>query len=287
MATKIGLAYTLFTPENATLKCALANEGAEVLLVNDESALFSLDSLAASHSELGCLLCRSSSLSRSLCISYLFEQQGVKTLNSHAAQSLCGDKVLSSAKLSSAGIPTPKVLLAFSANSALAAADKMGYPCVIKPPIGSWGRMVCKVQDKECAEAVVSLKSTLGHFTDKIYYVQEHIDKPGHDIRVLLVGDEIVLSVSRHFKQGGFLTNLSSGGTAQEFPLSSEMQETAHKVGELLGSGIYGIDFIEDKQGNYFVLEVNHAPEFSKSSGTKIGEVAKKIAQFAIASAKN
>ena len=288
MPSKIGLAYTMLTLENAALKSALAASGADVVLINDERELFMLDSLSEAHAGLGSLLCRSSSLSRSLCFSYLFEQHGVHALNSHASQQICGDKVLCSAKLSKAGIPTPKVALAFSAQSALAAADSMGYPCVIKPPIGSWGRMVCKIPDRECAAAVVSLKSTLGHFTDKIYYVQQYVDKPGRDIRVLLVGDEIALSVCRNAPApGAFLTNLNAGGTASEFPLPPEMAEAAHKVGDLLGSGIYGIDVIEDKQGGFFVLEVNHSPEFSKSSGAKISCVAQKIAGFAISCAKN
>jgi len=288
MSPKIGLAYTMLTLENSAINSALAGAGAEVVLINDERELFMLHSLSEKHMEVGSLLCRSSSFSRSLCSSYLFEQHGIHAINSYASQQICGDKVLCSAKLSTAKIPTPKVALAFSAKSALEAVESMGYPCVIKPPIGSWGRMVCKISDRECAEAVVSLKSTLGHFTDKIYYVQEYVDKPGRDIRVLLVGNEIALSICRNASTpGAFLTNLNAGGTASEFSLSPEMKETVHKVGDLLGSGIYGIDLIEDKQGGFFVLEVNHSPEFSKSSGANIHNVAQKIAAFAISCAKN
>jgi [lysine-biosynthesis-protein LysW]---L-2-aminoadipate ligase len=287
MPPKIGLAYTMLTPENAAIKSALEGTGAEVVLINDERELFMLHSLSEKHRGLDALLCRSSSFSRSLCVSYLFEQHGILAVNSYASQQVCGDKVLCSARLSSAGIPTPKVALAFSVKSALAAADGMGYPCVIKPPIGSWGRMVFKITDHECAEAVISLKSTLGHFTDKIYYVQEYVDKPGRDIRVLLVGDEIALSVCRNAPAPeAFLTNLNAGGTASEFSLTSEMAEAVHKAGDLLGRGIYGIDLIEDKQGGFSVLEVNHSPEFSKSSGSKINLVAQKIAAFALTSAK-
>lgn len=285
---EIGLAYTMLTPENAAIKSALENEGVKVAAINDERERFPLSSLSAGYQGLSCLLCRSSSLSRSLCLSYVFEKQGVMALNSHAAQQVCGDKVYCSAALAKAGIPTPKVELAFSSQPALESAEAMGYPCVIKPPIGSWGRMVYKVTDSDCAKAVVGLKDALGHFTDKIYYVQEHIDKPGRDIRALLVGDEIALSVCRIApSSGAFLTNLNSGGKASDFALPAEMQEAAHKVGELLGSGIYGIDFIEGASGEFYVLEVNHAPEFSKSAGANIGKVAQKIAQFAVSIAKN
>lgn len=288
MHLEIGLAYTMLTPENAAIKSALASQGVPVVAINDERERFPLSSLPNGLREISCVVCRSSSLSRSLCLSYVFEKQGVQVLNSHAAQQTCGDKVYCSAALEKAGIPTPKVELAFSAQSALESAEAMGYPCVIKPPIGSWGRMVYKVTDRECAKAVVGLKDALGHFTDKIYYIQEHIDKPGRDIRALLVGDEIALSVCRTAQSpGSFLTNLNSGGKASEFPLPPEMQEAVHKVGEMLGSGIYGIDFIEGASGAFYVLEVNHAPEFSKSAGANIGKVAEKIARFAVSRAKN
>jgi len=288
MAMEIGLAYTMLTPENASIRAALQSEGAAVAEINDERESFPLDGLSGAHKGVGSLLCRSSSFSRSLCLSYVFERNGVAAINSHAAQQVCGDKVLCSSALASAGIPTPKVSMAFSQASALQAVEAMGYPCVVKPPVGSWGRMVYKVTDRACAEAVVGLKAALGHYTDKIYYVQEYVDKPGRDIRVLLVGGEIALSICRTASSpGAFLTNLNAGGKASEFPLPPEMQEAAHKVGALLGSGIYGIDFIEGKEGGFYVLEVNHAPEFSKSAGADIGRVARKIAQFAIASAKN
>ena len=107
----------------------------------------------------------------------------------------------------------------------------MGYPCVIKPPVGSWGRMVCKVTDRHSAEAVIGLKGTLGGYADKVYYVQEHIEKPGRDIRVFLIGEEIAFAVSRNAKEGAFLTNLNAGGSATEFALTGEMEETVHKVG--------------------------------------------------------
>ncbi len=157
---------------------------------------------------------------------------------------------------------------------------------MIKTPVGSYGWMVCKITERHAAEAVVSLKSTLGGYADKVYYVQEYVDKPGRDIRVFLVGDEIAFSVCRQAKEGAFLTNLNAGGSASEFALPAEMKEAVHKVGGMLGDGIYGIDIIEDGKGGFCVLEVNHAPEFSKSSGKKIGEVAGKIVQFAVSQAK-
>ncbi len=283
---KIGFAYTMMTPENLAIRAAAASEGVELAMLNDEKEMLSLDALPAALGDVTCTLDRSSAFSRSLCISYLFELHGMHVVNSHEAQRICGDKVLCSAALAKAGIRTPKVKVAFSSASALDAVEEMGYPCVIKPPVGSWGRMVCKITDRHAAEAVISLKSTLGGYADKVYYVQEYVDKPGRDIRTFLIGDEIAFSVCRKAKEGAFLTNLNAGGSASEFALGAEMEEAVHKVGDMLGDGIYGIDLIENGKGGFFVLEVNHAPEFSKSAGAKIGKVAKKIVQFAAGKAK-
>ena len=283
---KIGFAYTMLTPENMAIVKAAHAQGVELAMLNDEKESISLEGLPAGFEQAACLLARGSSLTRSLCISHLFELHGVPVVNSHYAQKICGDKVICSAVLAKAGIPTPKVKVAFSEKAALLAVGQMGYPCVIKPPVGSWGRMVCKITDKHAAEAVISLKSTLGGYVDRVYYVQEHVEKPGRDIRVFLVGDEIAFSVCRSAKEGAFLTNLSAGGTASEFALTADMEEAVHEVGDMLGSGVYGIDLIEDGKGGFFVLEVNHAPEFSKSSGPKINQVAEKIVQFAVSKGK-
>ncbi len=276
----------MLTPENMTIVKAAKSDGVELAMLNDEKESLSLGGLPEGFEEAGCLLDRSSGFSRSLCISHLFELHGVPVVNSHFAQKICGDKVACSAVLAKSGVPTPKVLVAFSAQAALSAVEEMGYPCVIKPPVGSWGRMVCKITDKHAAEAVVSLKSTLGGYADKVYYIQEFVDKPGRDIRVFLIGDEIVFSICRTAKEGAFLTNLSAGGTASGFALTEEMEEAVHKVGGIMGSGIYGIDLIEGKDGGFYVLEVNHAPEFSKSAGAGIGKVAEKIVQFAVSCMK-
>ncbi len=311
----LGFQYTMLTAENLAIRAAAEASGARISFINDEQEIFPLDGgsltgmgaagpkdfpegdkgaapvlsapAGSSLGDLDILLARSSSMTRSLYGAYLAEAQGVAVVNSYWAQKTCADKALCSTRLSNAGIPTPKVLLAFSPKSALAAVEKMGYPCVIKPPVGSWGRMVCKITDKHAADAVISLKDSLGSYADKVYYVQQYVDKPARDIRVFAVGDEIVYSVYRHANsEDMFVTNLNAGATSEEFSLPSDMKEVVHKVSDALGPGIYGIDIVEEKSGGFSVLEVNHAPEFSKAVKNKIPLVAGKIVQFALSQAK-
>ena len=135
----------------------------------------------------------------------------------------------------------------------------------------------------------MGLKDSLGHYTDKVYYVQEYVDKPQRDIRVFVVGGEVAFSIYRKISEtssNSFITNLNHGGSAEAFALSPDMAELVHKTAGCFGAGIYGIDLIEYPDGHAAVLEVNHAPEFSKSAGEKAGQVAEKIVKFALAKAK-
>ncbi|VVB56738.1 Alpha-aminoadipate--LysW ligase LysX [uncultured archaeon] len=284
----LGLICTMLTPENMALKSAAEASGASLKIIRDEQQAYLLagDSI---FNGLNVALARSSSFTRSVYLSKLAEEAGVPVINTSHAQSLCGDKALTSAFLMKKGISTPKVLLAFSPASALQAIESIGYPAIIKPPVGSWGRMVCKVNDRHAAEAVVSLKDSLGHYTDKVYYVQEYVDKPQRDIRVFVVGDEVAFSIYRKISESSstsFITNLNHGGTAEPFELTPEMKELVSKTVSALGAGIYGIDLIEYPDGRLGVLEVNHAPEFSKSAGPNTPRVAEKIVQFALAQAR-
>lgn len=284
---KLALVCTMLTPENMALKKAAEAAGAEPVLIRDEQIAIDLANPAAIFSGASSLLARSSSFTRSVYLSTLAESAGVVSINSSAAQSLCGDKALTSAHLLKKGITTPAVQLAFSPAAALEAAKRIGYPCVIKPPVGSWGRMVYRVNDEAAAQAVVSLKDALGHYTDKVYYVQQFVDKPQRDIRVFAIGEQVAFSIYRHAPTPAtFLTNLNAGGSAEFFALSSEMAELVHRTTGCLDPGIYGIDLIEYSDGRVGVLEVNHAPEFSKSAGPKTEEVAKAVVQFALKQAK-
>ena len=101
---------------------------------------------------------------------------------------ICGNKLMTTSALAAAGVPQPKVLVAYTPESALEAIERLGYPAVLKPTVGSWGRLLSKVNDRDAAEAILEHKETLGSYHHSIFYIQEYVKKPGRDIRAFQVG---------------------------------------------------------------------------------------------------
>ncbi len=219
-----------------------------------------------------CLM-RSISNSRSVYIAGYLEGKGKKAVNKSSTFAVCGDKALTSMALSEAGIPTPKTFISFSAETAKEAMGKVSYPCVIKPVVGSWGRLVHKINDSDAGTAVLEYKEQLQNPMHKIYYVQEYIEKPGRDIRAIACGNDVVAAMYRIAGEGDFRTNRHLGMNVQPCEVTPEISEICAKVGSMLGGEeVLGIDLVETDEG-LKVIEVNHTPEFAgcqKATGVKI-----------------
>ena len=108
---------------------------------------------------------RSINHSRALHALRLFESNGVKCINSFHVASICGDKLLTSATLQDNDIAQPDVRVAFTETSALEAIEELGYPVVLKPAVGSWGRLLSKVNDRDAAESILEHKTVLGNLS--------------------------------------------------------------------------------------------------------------------------
>lgn len=233
------------------------------------------------------ILQRSSSYYRSLYSTMHFGAQGSQIVNSLKSQLVCGDKAHTSILLAKNGIPTPKTYLAYSPESAQKAIGELGYPCVIKPTIGSWGRLVSRLNDKDSAEAVIESREVLGNAQNRIYYLQKHIEKPGRDIRAVVVGKEVLYTIYRKSANGSqFITNTSSGGVAQKFQITSELEELVLKAVSIVDDGIYGVDLMESKEGGFVVHEINHNIDFRNSMEIGGVNVAEKIVQWLKSQAK-
>jgi len=204
-------------------------------------------------------LSREISQSRSFYACLLLEARGVRTVNRAEVIRACGDKAQTSLLLQAAGLPTPRTAVALTPSAALAAAEKLGFPVVAKPLTGSWGRLVTMLRDRQEAQAVLEHRAAMAAPQQHIVYLQELIDKPGRDIRVLVAGDEVVGATYRYSED--WRTGVAQNGRSERCPLSAELSELAVGAAQAVGGGFLGIDLVESPDGLQ-VLEVNHTPEF-------------------------
>lgn len=226
------------------------------------------------------------------CVSYFrglhftacLEFLGVPVVNSLAVASTCGDKLFMTARLSKAGVPTPRTYFSFSGEAAAENAERVGYPLVIKPVIGSWGRGVIPVRDRDAMEAILEMRAVTDGPHDRIYYMQELVRRPPRDIRVVTVGGEPVAAMYR--RSGGFKTNLALDGEPEPCGITPEIAELASRASEAVGGGILGVDMMEDESRGLVVHEVNNTVEFkgiSRVSGRSIPEA---MVRFALGLAR-
>lgn len=165
--------------------------------------------------------------------------------------------------LSAANVPSPRTLIAYTPESALEAIEEMGYPVVLKPAIGSWGRLLSKVNDRESAEAILEHKQTLGNYQHSIFYIQEYINKPMRDIRAFVVGDETICAIYRDSPH--WITNTARGGKSSNCPVTPELNAICVAAAKAMGGGVVAIDVLEDPDRGLLVNEVNYTMEFRNS----------------------
>ncbi|MBX7222762.1 MAG: lysine biosynthesis protein LysX [Blastocatellia bacterium] len=209
---------------------------------------------------------RSISFGRSLYALQTLESWGVRCINRAQVVATCGDKALTNLALTKAHVPTPRTALAFTPEAALHAIESIGYPAVIKPVVGSWGRMVARVNDRDAAEAVLEDRAVLGSWQQQIFYIQEYVQKPGRDIRAFVVGDEPICAIYRTSEH--WITNTARGGKASNCPVNNRVGELALQAAQAVGGGILAIDLVETLDGELLVIEVNHTMEFRNSIDT-------------------
>jgi [lysine-biosynthesis-protein LysW]--L-2-aminoadipate ligase len=180
------------------------------------------------------------------------------------------------------GIPTPRVFMAFDEESALQAVEAMGYPCVLKPVVGSWGRLLAKVESRSMAESLIEHKSTLG-VNHQVFYIQEYINKPGRDIRAFVIGEEPICAIYRSSEN--WITNTARGGVASNCPMTPELSDICHRTAQAMGGGLLAIDVFETETG-YTINEVNHTMEFRNSIATTGVNIPEKMVDYVIQNTK-
>jgi len=280
--TRIGFLHSLIRKDEKLLLDAFARyPDVELVLLDDREITFTLpfDGLG-----LDLVLERCINHSRALHALRIFESAGVRCVNSSHAATVCGDKLLTSIVLAEHGIPQPEVRVAFTEESALRAIEAMGYPVVLKPSVGSWGRLLAKVNDRDAAEALLEHKTTLGSYHHSIFYIQDYVEKHGRDIRSFVVGDECVAAIYRTSEH--WITNTAQGGTASRCPVDPELADLSLRAARAVGGEVVALDIFETP-GGYVVNEVNYTMEFKNSVAPTGVDIPGLIARHAVEAARN
>jgi [lysine-biosynthesis-protein LysW]--L-2-aminoadipate ligase len=230
------------------------------------------------------ILDRCLSQATSLSLLAVLESWGIRCVNGSAVVRLCGDKLSTSLALLQVGVPTPEVRVAFSPEAALQAMEEMGYPVVLKPPVGSWGRLLARVNDRDAAEALLEHKATLGSYHHSTFYIQAYVPKPDRDIRTFVVGDETICGITRH--SAHWITNTARGGHAEACAITPELDRLSRAAARAVGGEIVAVDLLETEQGQLLVNEVNHTMEFRNSSAPTGVDIAGRMVDYLLQSSR-
>ncbi|MBU0474763.1 MAG: lysine biosynthesis protein LysX [Bacteroidetes bacterium] len=253
-------------------------EDVELIMIDDRNLIFDLNK---NESDLDVLIERSINHSRALHSIKLFESAGVKCVNSFKVATICGDKLLTSSALRDNNIPQPEIKIAFTETSALEAIEEMGYPVVLKPAVGSWGRLLSKINDRDAAESILEHKTVLGTYHHSIFYIQKYVDKKeGRDIRSFVIGDTCIAAIYRGSEH--WITNTAKGATATKCEVTEEIANLSVAAAKAVGGGIVAIDLFETKNNELMVNEVNYTMEFKNSITTTGVDIPKLIVDYVL-----
>ncbi|MFQ5906905.1 MAG: RimK family alpha-L-glutamate ligase, partial [bacterium] len=235
---KVGFLHSLIRPEEKLLiREFQARDGVVLEMIDDRKLTYTL---GKDKFDFDVVLERCINHSRALHALRLFESAGIRCINSSKVAAICGDKILTSIQLQEHQVPQPEVRIAFTEESTLQTIDEMGYPVVLKPAVGSWGRLLSKVNDRDAAETILEHKATLGTYHHSIFYIQKYIEKNGRDIRSFVIGDQCIAAIYRTSEH--WITNTARGGVAHHCPLTAGLKESSLRAARAVGGGIVAVD---------------------------------------------
>lgn len=247
----------------------------ELVMMDDRQLIFDLQNKP----DVDVVLERCINHSRAVHGLKLLESAGIRCVNTAEVASVCGDKILTSLALDDHDVAQPELRVAFTEESALNAIEELGYPVVLKPAVGSWGRLLSKVNDRDAAETILEHKSILGSYHHSIFYIQKYIEKKGRDIRSFVVGDQCVAAIFRTSEH--WITNTARGAVATGCEISDELADVSLRAAEAVGGGIVAVDLFEAPQG-LLVNEVNYTMEFRNSIETTGVNIPEKVVNYLV-----
>lgn len=276
---KVGMLLSRVRVEEKLLLQAFGRRGVEVELLDDRELVLDMHD-AADLRGYDVILERCINHSRALYALELLGSWGVRTVNTAGVASICGNKFSTTRALIENQVPSPRTFVAFTPRSALEAIERLGYPVVLKPAVGSWGRLISKINDREAAEAVLEHKRVLGSYHHSIFYVQEYIDKPHRDIRTFVVGDETICGIYRTSEH--WITNTARGGKASNCPITPQLDSLSLGAAKAVGGGVLAVDILESSDGRVLVNEVNYTMEFRNSIDTTGVDIPGKVVDYVL-----
>ena len=278
---KVGFLHSIIRKEEKLLLDEFRKrQEVELIKIDDRDHFFDLHKNAF---DLDVVIERCVNHSRAVHALKIFSDHGIPTVNAPEVAEICGSKFLTTQALIKAGVHTPRCYLAFTPESAMAAMDELGYPCVIKPTTGSWGRLISKINDRDAAEAILEHKQILGSYHHSIFYIQEYVEKHGKDIRTFVVGDHCIAAIYR--SSDHWITNTARGGTTMNCPIDSKLHDISVQAALACGGGVVAIDVFETKEG-YAVNEVNYTMEFRNSIDVTGVNIPAKVVDYVLEVAK-
>jgi [lysine-biosynthesis-protein LysW]---L-2-aminoadipate ligase len=283
----VGILYSRVRVEEKLLFEAFERRGVQYELVDDRNLVFEItpgDAYTGLYSKYDLVVERCINHSRALYSLRILNDRGIPTVNTAHVADVCGNKLQTTSALSAAGVPSPRTLIAYSSESALQAIEDLGYPAVLKPAVGSWGRLLSKVNDREAAEAILEHKEVLGTYHHSIFYIQEYIKKPMRDIRAFVVGNETICAIYRNSEH--WITNTARGGKSSNCPVTPELNEICVRAARAVGGGVVAIDVLEDPDRGLLINEVNYTMEFRNSIEPTGVDIPGRMVDFSLRVAK-
>ena len=280
---RVGILYSRVRAEEKLLFEAFSQRSAAFDLLDDRKLIFDIaggETSATRYDQYDVIIERCINHGRALNSLRILNDRQIPTVNSAQVVDICGDKLQTTSALTAAGIPSPRTMVAFTAESALEAIEELGYPVVMKPSVGSWGRLLSKINDREAAETVLEHKEVLGTYHHSVFYIQKYIDKPGRDIRAFAVGSETICAIYRDSPH--WITNTARGGQASVCPMTAELNELCVRSAKAVGGGCVAIDLLEDPDQGLLVNEVNHTMEFRNSISPTGVDIPGRIVDFVL-----
>ena len=272
---RVGLLHSLIRKEEKLLLEAFRQQSVTPIMLDDRKLTFDLESVP----DIDIVVERCINHSRAMHGLRLFESLGIRCINSSDVARICGDKILTSLALKEAGLAQPPIRVAFTEDSALIAIEELGYPVVLKPAVGSWGRLLAKVNDRESAEAILEHKTVLGSYHHSIFYIQKYVEKQGRDIRSFVVGNECIAAIYR--SSSHWITNTARGAVATGCPVTDEIASLSVAAAHAVGSGVLAIDLFESTEG-LLVNEVNYTMEFRNSIDTTGVNIPERVVTYVL-----